>query len=320
MQTQSEALYVGADVAKDEVVVACSAGSFLVRKIPNQRTALRSFLKTLPAGSHIGMESTGIYHDLLADLASRQGLIVYVLNPKDARHYARGVGLRSKTDRVDAEMIARMIEREHANLHPWIPPTSEQREIDQLIKRRSRLVSMREGLGMCLKGMKAFNADLRATRKRFDQLIAHIDRRIKALMEANPERHEHLNHLCTINGVGPLVGAALVNTLERLPLKSADAFVAFTGLDPRADDSGKHRGRRRISKRGPSELRRLLYLAAMAAKKTATWKPLFERYRERGLSGTEAVVILARRIARTAWSMYTYKTEFDPVRLTKGLT
>lgn len=320
MQTPNEVLSVGADVAKDEIVVACSAGSFPVRKIPNQRTALRSFLKTLPAGSRIGMESTGIYHDLLADLACRQGLVVYVLNPKDARHYARGVGLRSKTDRVDAELIARMIEREHASLHPWIPPTPEQREIDQLIKRRSRLVSMREGLGMSLKGMKAFNADLKATRKRFDQLIAHIDQRVKALMEASPERREHLDHLCTINGVGPLVGAALVNTLERLPLKSADAFVAFTGLDPRADDSGQHRGRRRISKRGPSELRRLLYLAAMAAKKTATWKPLFEHYRGKGLSGTEAVVILARRIARTAWSMYTYKTEFDPVRLTKGLT
>ncbi len=58
----------------------------------------------------------------------------------------------------------------------------------------------------------------------------------------------------------------------------------------------------------------------MAAKKTETWKPLYEHYREKGLSGTEAVVILARRIARTAWSMYTYKTEFDPTRIAKSLT
>ena len=320
MQTANSVFNVGADVAKDEVVVACADGSFPVRKLTNQRTALRSFLKSLPLGSRIGMESTGIYHNLLADLACKQGLVVYVLNPKDARHYARGVGLRSKTDRVDAELIARMIEREHASLHAWIPPTPDQREIDQLIKRRSKLVSMREGLGMSLKGMAAFNADLKATRKRFDQIIAHIDQRIQTLTEANPERKEHVTQLRTINGVGALVGAALVNTLERMPLKSADAFVAFTGLDPRAADSGKHRGKRRISKRGPSELRRLLYLAAMAAKKTKTWKPIYEHYREKGLSGTESVVILARRIARTAWSMYTYKTDFDPARLTKGLT
>ena len=320
MQTANSVLNVGADVAKDEVVVASSDGSFPVRKLANQRTALRAFLKTLPPSSRIGMESTGIYHNLLADLACKQGLVVYVLNPKDARHYARGVGLRSKTDRVDAELIARMIAREHANLHVWIPPTPEQREIDQLIKRRSRLVSMREGLGMSMKGMAEFNADLRATRKRFNQLIAHIDRRIQTLVEVSQDRKEHVAQLRTINGVGSLVGAALVNTLERMPLKSADAFVAFTGLDPRAADSGQHRGRRRISKRGPAELRRLLYLAAMAARKTKTWKPLYEHYRGKGLSGTEAVVILARRIARTAWSMYTYKTDFDPARLTKCLT
>ena len=79
-------------------------------------------------------------------------------------------------------------------------------------------------------------------------------------------------------------------------------------------------GRRRLSKRGPSELRRLLYLAAMAAAKTKIWKPLYQHYRARGLSSTAALVVLARRIARTAWSIYTHKTEFDAQRLTKGLT
>ncbi len=184
-----------------------------------------------------------------------------------------------------------MIEREHASLYMWIPPSPEQREIDQLIKRRSKLVSLREALGMSLKDMDGFNSELKATRKRFNQLIAHIDQRIKALVDSNPDRKEHITQLRTINGVGALVSVALVNTLERIPLKCADSFVAFTGLDPRADDSGQHRGRRRISKRGPSELRRLLYLAAMAAKKTETWKPLFDHYRGKGLSGTEAVVI-----------------------------
>lgn len=116
---------------------------------------------------------------------------------------------------------------------------------------------------------------------------------------------------------------ALLAFLKSLPLGSrigTDAFVAFTGLDPRPDDSGQHRGKRRLSKRGPSELRRLLFLAALSAAKTKAWHPLYERYREKGLSSTAVLVILARRIARTAWSMYTYKTEFDPARLTKGLT
>lgn len=320
MQTPSIVLNIGADVAKDEIVVACSEGSFTTRPLVNKRAALLTFLKSLPAGSRIGMESTGIYHELFANLAHQLGFIVFVLNPKDARHYARGIGMRGKTDRVDAEVLARMVAHEHTNLHAWIPPSPEQREIDRLIKRRAKLSSLRQALGMSLKGVDGLNAELKALRKRFDQLIARIDQRVKALVEASPDRKQHVTHLRTIYGVGHVVSAALVNTLERVPLKNADALVAFIGLDPRPDDSGQHRGKRRLSKRGPSELRRLLYLAALSAIKTKTWRPLYEHYREKGLSSTAVIVILARRIARIAWSMYTYKTEFDPGRLKKSLT
>jgi len=320
MQTQAIVLNIGADVAKDEIVVACSEGSFPVRKLANKRTALLAFLKSIPAGSRIGMESTGIYHELFASLAHKLGFIVYVLNPKDVRHYAKGVGMRGKTDRVDAELLARMVAKEHVELHAWVPPTPDQREIDRLIKRRAKLSALRQALGMSLKGLDGFKTDLQTLRQRFDQVIARIDQRIKELIEANPDRKEHDMHLRTITGFGPVVSAAMVNSLERMPLKNADAFVAFTGLDPRPDDSGQHQGKRRLSKRGPSELRRLLYLAALSAIKTKIWRPLYEHYRGKGLSSTAALVILARRIARTAWSMYTYKTEFDPGRLMKRLT
>lgn len=320
MQTPTEGLGIGADVAKDEIVVACSEESFVVRKVANQRTALRAFLKGLPAGSRISMESTGSHHEALAEAAHELGFIVFVLNPKDVRHYAKALRLRGKTDRVDAQLIARMIAHEHAKLHAWIPPTPEQREMARLLKRRAKLSSLRQALGMSLKGLDGFAADLKALRARFDQLIARLDQRVQALLEASPDRKQRLTHLRTIDGLGPVLSAARVNTLERVPLKSADAFVAFTGLDPRPDDSGQHRGRWRLSKRGPAELRRLLYVAAMSAKKMKACKPLFEHYRAKGLSSTAAPVILARRIARTAWSIYTYKTDVDPARLTKGLT
>src|SRR5258708_30233368 len=222
----------------------------------------------------------------------------------------RPVGLRGKTDRVDAQLIARMIAHEHAKLHTWIPPTPQHREIDRLIKRRAKLISLREAVAMSLHELDGFAADLKTLRMRFNQLIARIDLRVKALIEASPERQQNFTRLCTITGVGPVVGSALVNTLERVPVNSADAFVAFTGLDPRPDDSGQHRGKRRLSKRGPAELRRLLYMAAMSAIKTKTWRPLYDHYRARGLSSTATLVILAPRIARTAWSIYIHKTEF----------
>ena len=114
---------VGADVAKDEIVVACAEQTFTPRKIGNNRAALRAWLKMLPADSRIGMEGTGTYHELLAQLAHELGLTVYVLNPKDVRHYAKGVGQRAKTDRVDAQLIARFVAKEHARLHPFVPPT-----------------------------------------------------------------------------------------------------------------------------------------------------------------------------------------------------
>ena len=317
MQTAAVVLNIGADVAKDEIVVACSEGSFPIRQVANQRAAVLAFLKGLPAGSRIGVESTGTYHEVFAELGHQLGFLVFLLNPKDTRHYAKAVGLRGKTDRVDAELIARMIAHEHTKLHPWIPPTPQQRELDRLLKRRATLVSLREAVEMSLQELDGFAADLRALTTRFNQLIARIDLRVKALVDASPERKQNYTRLRTITGVGPVIGSALVNTLERVSLKSADAFVAFTGLDPRPDDSGQHRGKRRLSKRGPGELRRLLYLAALSAIKTKTWRPLYQHYRAKGLSSTATLVILARRIARTAWSIYTHKTEFDPRRLTK---
>ena len=316
MQTPAVVLNIGVDVAKDEIVVACSESSFPVRQIANQHAAVLAFLKNLPVGSRIGVESTGSYHELFAEAAHRLGLLVFLLNPKDTRHYAKAVGLRGKTDRVDAELIARMIAHEHTQLHAWVPPTPQQREMDRLIKRRATLVALREAAAMSLHELDGFAADLKALRTRFNQLIARIDLRVKALVEADPERKQNFARLCTITGVGPVIGTALVNTLERRPMNSADAFVAFTGLDPRPDDSGQHRGKRRLSKRGPAELRRLLYMAAMSAINTKTWRPLYEHYRTKGLSSTATLVILARRIARTAWSIYTHKTQFDPERLT----
>src|SRR5258708_34073494 len=123
-----------------------------------------------------------------------------------------------------------MVAHEHTKLHAWIGPTAEQREMARLIKRRAKLSSLRQALAMSLKGLEGFATDLKALRARFDQVLVRTDQRVKALVEASPDRKQHVTHLRTICGVGPVVSAALVNTLERVPLKSADAFVAFTGL------------------------------------------------------------------------------------------
>lgn len=313
-------LNTGVDVAKDVVVVACAAQSFPVRSIVNQRTPLLAWLKSLPAGSRIGLESTGCYHELLADLAHAQGFTVFVLNPKDTRHYAKAMGSRSKTDRVDAELIARLIAQEHARLRPYTPPTADQRRLERLLKRRAKLTGIKGALRMTMLNLDGFAAELEAVMRKLDALVAKIDAACSVITASSPQYVETQQRLQTIVGVGPLVGTALTNTLERIPFRNADALVAFIGYDPRANDSGHKAGRRRLSKRGPGELRRLLFNAAMSAVKTKTWKPIYEHYRARGWSTTAALVIIARKIARAAWSIHHYQTTFTSERLTQCLT
>lgn len=311
---------IGVDVAKDAVVVACSAQSFPVHSIANQRASLLAWLKSLPAGSRIGLESTGCYHELLADLAHAQGYTVFLLNPLDTRHYAKAMGNRAKTDRVDAELIARLIEQEHTRLRAYAPPTANQRRLDQLIRRRAKIVRIKSSLKLTMFNLNGFATELKAVLCKLDALIAKIDAAMSVIAACSPKHVEAQQHLQTIVGVGPVVGMALTNTLERVPFRNADAFVAFTGFDPRANDSGHKAGRRRLSKRGPAELRRLLFNAAMSAAKTKVWKPIYEHYRTQGWSTTAALVIIARKIARAAWSIHHYHSTFIPERITKCLT
>ena len=113
-------------------------------------------------------------------------------------------------------------------------------------------------------------------------------------------------------GFGPLLSTALAHAITRHPFAHADAFIAYIGYDPRVRDCGQQRGRRYLSKRGPAELRRLLFTAAMSASKMQLWHPFYERYRARGLPTTAALVILARKLARIAFSIVKHGTDFRP--------
>ncbi len=313
-------LNVGVDVAKDTVVVASADQRWPVQQVRNQRSALHAWLKTVPTGSRIGLESTGSYHELLADLAHASGHLVYLLNPMETRHYFKALGARAKTDRVDALLLARLIAQEHAGLRAYIPPTPQQRQVDRLIRRRAKLVRLKGALKLTMANLEGLTSEVKAVVRKLDALLAKLDAMMSTLAAQSPLHQQAQRRVETIVGVGPLVGMSLTNTLERVPFRHADAFVAFTGLDPRAKDSGQKTGRRRLSKRGPAELRRLLFMAAMAAIKTKVWKPIYDSYRSHGWSSTATLVIIARKIARAAWSIHHYQTTFNPDRLIPGLT
>ncbi|MEB3785843.1 transposase, partial [Pseudomonas paracarnis] len=94
--------------------------------------------------------------------------------------------------------------------------------------------------------------------------------------------------------------------------RNSDAFIAFLGMDLRVNKSGQKDGRRSLSKRGDSEARRLLHNAAMAASRTETWKAFYQAQRARGYSTTQALVILARKLARVVFALLKGQSEYQP--------
>jgi Transposase IS116/IS110/IS902 family len=93
----------------------------------------------------------------------------------------------------------------------------------------------------------------------------------------------------------------------------SDALIAFVGFDPRPRESGKYRGKRKLSKRGDPEIRRLGYMAAKTFARLEIGQPLYERYRQRGFSATATyvILILARKILHLAHALVTKNTFFD---------
>ena len=100
--------------------------------------------------------------------------------------------------------------------------------------------------------------------------------------------------------------------LNLLALKS-DSFIAFMGLDVRVRESGYFKGRRKLTKRGNPEMRRLLFNAARSGSRTKQWNTYYLSLRERGHSTTAAAVALSRKIARLAFALMKNRSEFCAV-------
>jgi transposase len=304
-------IFAGVDVAQRTLDIALE-GDAQVRRIDNSAGPIRRWLRSLPEQCAIGVESTGNLHQLLVRAAIAVGRTVYVLNARDLSHYARSLGRRAKTDRLDAQLILRYLQREHQQLHPYQLPSLRQAELDELIGRRHRVVraqgALRQSFAASSRKPRALDRTLRA----LEALIAELDARMQQLVAEEHTLHTAAAHLRTVVGFGPLLSASVAHAITRRPFKKADAFIAYIGYDPRVRDSGQWRGRRFLSKRGPAELRRLLFTAAMSACKTQLLRPFYQRYRARGLSSTAALVILARKLARVAFSLVKHNVDFRP--------
>lgn len=311
-----QAVY-GVDVAKAK----CAVGNYdseAVIEVDNQLPALAGWLRGIPAGSIVAMEATGAYHKLLAGLAHAAGMQVFILNPQALKHYAKGIGLRAKTDPLDARLIARYAKHERAKLIAWQPPMPECDRLSQLLQRRDRLVSAKKMLAQSLSDMPTLKAQRSSITASLKRMIVNIELLMRAELAHVPALAQLHRRLCTIVGVGFVTAAQLVACLTRLRFARVDSFIAYTGLDPKPDDSGERHGRRVLSKHGPRLLRQLLYTAGMAATHSKLFKPTYLALLARGLQTTEAIVILARKIARIAFALHRSEETFDAARHLKA--
>lgn len=303
-------ILVGVDVSKAELVVARS-DSDRIEIIFNSPRAIKGWLKSLPQASKIALEATGIYHRQLATLAHEAGHELYLLDGYRLNHYRNGVGNRAKTDAADARLILRYLSKELDELKPWVPAQGAFYRIQGLMRRRASLVHTRVALHQSLRDLP----ELKQAAKQLDQHIQRIEQLIeKRLNEALVEAgwSADAKRCRSIEGIGALTSMALANTFHRGHFKNSDAFIAYLGMDVRVRDSGKQVGRRKLTKKGDPELRRLLYTAAMAACKTTTWKNHYGAFLSQGLKPTQALIKLARKLARIAFALMQSQTTYEP--------
>ena len=300
---------VGVDVSKAELVYSLDGTP--AKAFPNQRPAIRAWLRPFTAPVSLAMEATGRYHLALADEAHRRGHRVYLIDGYRLNRYRDSIGGRAKTDATDACLLARYLDREQDNLRVWAPPPKGYDTVQQLLRRRAVLVQARVSLQQSLGEVPSLKASLGALMRQMARIDLLIQKRMhQAIAQAGWLKQ--VQRCQGIEGIGPLTSTALTMAFHRGAFRSSDAFIAFLGLDVRVRDSGKSHGRRRLTKKGDPELRRLLYLAAMQAKRQPAWQGYYQRLIARGLAPIQALNALARKLARVAFSLMKNESHYVP--------
>lgn len=318
MAMKTTPLWVGVDVSKINLDIATSATTG-AQKLPNQAKDIRRWLASLTGPVCIALEATNTFHLELAAQAHARGFTVYLLDGYRLNRYRESIGGRAKTDASDARLLLRYVMHEHTDLRPWSPPPKGYATLQRLLHRRAVLVQSRTTLRQSLAGIPELKASSKALLAKISHVDALICKRIRKTL-ADMDWLGEATRCQDIEGIGPITSAALTMVFHRGKFRSSDAFIAFIGMDVRVRESGSYRGRRKLTKKGDPELRRLLYMAAMKACTSASLKPYYERALARGLSRTQALVALGRKLARIAFALLKSGSTYQPKSANQACT
>lgn len=291
---------VGVDVSKEWLDIALAGGG-IVERIENSEAAIAEWLQRVQPGL-AAFEPTGGYERLL-QRALREGGVLYVrVHPNEVIAYRKSRGVKAKTDRIDARLIASFAAEElvRRGLKPAIGGDEVLRE---LAARRRQI-----GNAMHAERCRLAIASNTAVRKSIARQIAsltrdlkEIEREITAHLKSDAGAAELMALLQSVRGIGPVVAMTLLADLPEIGHLSAKEIAALAGLAPQTHQSGKSQSRERIGHGRPSVRSALFNAARAAIRHPSPFKTFFDRLVvERKKPGKVALVAVMRKILITA--------------------
>lgn len=297
---------VGIDVSRDWLDGFRFPGEqrFRLANSAEGHAQLIAAIREMPDRVKVGFEATGGHEWVLWAALVAAGIDATQLPPAQIKAFALSRGTRAKTDRIDAELIARfMVFRPEAGREL---PDENLRILRTLTTRRGQLVNMRKRLKAQIGARKkqgvsaeveTMDDDLKDV---LDAQIEAIERRIENVIAQAEPLAAKANLLRSIPGIGPVSAAMLIAELPELGRMTSGEAAAMTGLAPVPHDSGAMRGRRTIAG-GRRSLRHVLFQAALAAAcHNPVLKPVAKRLKERGKPHKLVIIAIARRLVTIA--------------------
>ena len=261
----SENLYVGIDVSKRNLDVAVRPTHELWRAC-NDDDGIASLITRLQQlrPALIVLEATGGYEELVTVALVAAELAVAVINPRQARDFAKATGTLAKTDKIDARVLAHFAEGVRPTPRPM--PDEQSRQFSQVLARRRQLVEM---LTAEKNRFKMASRTLLRSRisAHMDWLQSELDQTnadLSDLIHQSPMWRERDHILQSTPGVGPVVSCTLLADLPELGTLDRKQIAALVGVAPLNRDSGMMRGKRCIWG-GRAQVRSALYMAAVSA-------------------------------------------------------
>jgi len=313
--TRDARITVGVDVSKATLEVAISEGARSL-VLPNDEAgcaALLSELRELDVALVL-FEATGGFELACATALQLAGLAVAVINPRQARDFARAMGYLAKTDRIDAAVLADMARTllARSDLSKLVKPLpdAQQLELQGLVTRRRQLIAMKlaEDHRMKMPGVRQ-RRSLNTIIKALDREIARVDKDLQAFVGAN---HAELAALLdSVKGVGKATISTLLAEVPELGKLSGREVSALVGVAPINRDSGTMRGKRSIFG-GRPDVRRVLFMAALVASRhNPVIKAFYQRLLAAGKPKKVALVACMRKLLTILNAMVRSRKPWD---------